>query len=264
MEKSNKISKPLFEDLGYKVADIPTSDREEKKEADFLISYGNETAIVEAKIKEDEPKTACNKERDLSAGKVSIVETKLGRNETISGTINKAKKQLRSSSDKEHDFKLISFIATGSNVQAKIGQFMDTIYGSTLIVNPIDGSYKTCFFYRHSDFFRHRIIDAAVIGYEQGSMITTKYLAINPYSENYERIKGSQFIEPFQEKVIDPIELEKQGLAYIPDPDIDRKLTELATLVHFHNPIIQHLMKKYQIADLIIPIDFNCSELSVR
>jgi hypothetical protein len=262
MKKSDKMSQRLFEELGYKVAVIPTSDREEKKEADFLISHANETAIVEAKIKEDSLETTRQKEEALSAGEVAIVEGKLGRNETISGVINNAKKQLRSSSDKKHDFKLISFIATGSNVKTKADQFKDTIYGSTLIVNPIDRSSKTCFFYRNSDFFRHRIIDAAVVGYEERDKIIV-YLAINPYSDNYERIKNSQFIKPFRGQVIDPFELEKQGQAYIPDPSIDRKLDELAKLAHSYNPIIHNLQNKYQLGH-IIPVDFNSPELSIR
>ncbi|EGQ9579744.1 hypothetical protein ACYVLC_003496 [Vibrio cholerae] len=262
MNQSDKISKELLEWLGYDVVIIPTSDREEKKEADFLISYGNETAIVEAKVKEDSEEVAKEKEEKLCAGEVAIVEGKLGRNETISGVIKHAKKQLRSSSDKDHDFKLISFIAIGSNTLTKSDQFKDTIYGSTLIVDPSSGDTKVCYFYRNADFFRHRIIDAAIIGYEQSSVITV-YLALNPYSENYEHLKTSNFIKPFREHVIDPIEQEKQGIAYIPDADIERKLTPLAQLSPLYNPIIHHLQEKYG-PSFLIPVDFDSPELSIR
>ncbi|HEA3126380.1 hypothetical protein [Aeromonas veronii] len=262
MNKSDEISKCLLEWLGYDVVVIPTSDREQKKEADFFITYGNESAIVEAKIKEDSEDVARKKEEKLLAGEVAIVEGKLGRNETISGIIKQAKKQLRSSSDKEHDFKFISFIATGSNPLTKADQFKDTIYGSTLIVTPANGDSKTCYFYRNADFFRHKLIDAAIIGYKQGEYITV-YLALNPYSENYERLKASYFIRPFGDKYIDPIELEKQGKAYIPDAHIDRKLTEIAQLTPLYNPIIHHLMEKYNLS-FAIPVDFDSPELSIR
>lgn len=261
MNESDVISKCLLEWLGYDVVVIPTSDRQQKKEADFIITYENETAIVEAKIKEDSEKVAKEKEEKLLAGEVAIVEGELGRNETISGIIRQAKKQLCSSSDKEHDFKFISFIATGSNPLTKADQFRDTIYGSTLIVNP-NGNSKTCYFYRNADFFRHKLIDAAIIGYKLGDEITV-YLALNPYSDNYERLKTSNFIKPFGDKYIDPIELEKQGKAYIPDAHIERKLTDLEKLTPLFNPIIHHLMKKYNLG-FIIPVDFDSPELSIR
>ncbi|USH04847.1 hypothetical protein K6Q96_24410 [Grimontia kaedaensis] len=261
MNQSDEISKKLLEWLGYEVSIIPTSDHEEKKEADFLISYGNETAIVEAKMKKDSEEIAKEKEEKLNAGDVAVVEGKLGRNETISGIIKEAKKQLRSSSDKEHDFKIISFIATGSNTLTKSDQFKDTIYGSTLIVDS-NGNSKVCYFYRNADFFRHKIIDAAIIGYEQSGVITV-YLALNPYSENYKLIKKSNFIKPFRGEVIDPIEQEKNGVAYIPDSDIDRKLTPLSKLSPLYNPIIHHLKEKYGLG-FIIPVDFNSPELSIR
>jgi len=104
---SDCIAREYLEGLGYQVEVIPTSDRDRKKESDFIVSYDGHTAIVEAKLKEDDQNVAEEKERTLAAGEVAIVEGKLGRNETISGVIRTAAKQLSSSSDKEHDFKLM-------------------------------------------------------------------------------------------------------------------------------------------------------------
>ncbi|EOK5734600.1 hypothetical protein ACWOUW_004312 [Vibrio vulnificus] len=260
MTKSDKISKELLEWLGYNVVSIPTSDLAEKKEADFLISYASQTAIVEAKIKEDSDDVAQTKEEALAAGEVAIVEGNLGRCETISGVINTARKQLLSSSDKEHDFKWLIYIATGSNAQTKSEQFSDTIYGSTKIIEG--NTQKTCYFYRHADFFRRKEIDAAIVGYELAEQ-TTVYLALNPYSDNYESLKVSSFIQPFQGNVVDPIELEKQGKAYIPDANVERRLNQFQKLIPSANPIIHHLQEKYKLG-FIIPVDFDSTEYSIR
>lgn len=161
--KSDGIAYEIFKSLGFEVEIIPPSDHQGKKEADFLVSYHDQTAIVECKLKEDDPQVAKEKENKLANGKISIIDGSHGRNETHSGIIRHAEKQLKSSADKPHDFKIISFICTGSNVKTKQQQFIDTIYGSTTIT---DGrTAKTCYFYRHSDFMRRNSIDGAVAGY---------------------------------------------------------------------------------------------------
>lgn len=257
---SDCIAHEYLEGLGYQVEVIPTSDHDRKKEADFIVSYDGHIAIVEAKLKEDDQKIAEEKERTLASGEVSIVEGKLGRNETISGVIRTAAKQLSSSSDKKHDFKIISFVATGSNEKTKAGQFKDTIYGSTSIIHG--STYKPCYFYRNSDFFRRRIIDGAIVGYIFNREIYLE-LCLNPYSNNYEKLKSSSFIKPFKTAIIDPIELERQGLAYIPDEGIERKLSSLHLLSPMCNPILAHLREKYR-TGFLIAADFNSPEFSVR
>lgn len=257
---SDRIARECLEDLGYQVEVIPTSDHDRKKEADFIIGYDGHIAILEAKLKEDDKKTAKEKESALASGEVSIVEGKLGRNETISGVIRTSAKQLASSSDKEHDFKIVSFLATGSNVKTKADQFKDTIYGSTSIIHG--STYKLCYFYRNSDFFRRKVIDGAIVGYIFNGKISLE-LCLNPYSNNYEKLKTSSFIKPFGTAIIDPVELERQGLAYIPDENIERKLNDLQLLSPMYNPILCHLMEKYNTGSLIAA-DFDSPELSVR
>lgn len=257
---SDCIARKYLEALGYQVKVIPTSDHDRKKEADFIIGYDDHIAIVEAKLKEDDKKIAEYKDSALASGEVSIVEGKLGRNETISGVLRNSAKQLASSSDKEHDFKIVSFLATGSNVKTKADQFKDTIYGSTSITHR--STYKPCYFYRNADFLRRKIIDGAIVGYIFNGTIFLE-LCLNPYSNNYEKLKTSSFIKPFGTAIIDPVELERQGLAYIPDEHIERKLNEFQLLSPMYNPILTHLMKKYN-TGFLIPADFNSPEFSVR
>ncbi|MFS1422868.1 hypothetical protein [Shewanella sp. 10N.286.48.B5] len=262
--KSDEVAYELLQNLGYAVEVISTSDNEQKKEADFLICYKNIVAIVEAKLKEDDPNIINEKERNLVAGEVSIVEGKLGRNEIHSGIINKATKQLISSGDKEHDFKIISFIATGSNVKTKADQFKDTIYGSTLIMESSDSvtTSKICYFFRNADFYRKKEIDAAIVSYILNDKIITQ-LCLNPYSKKFEVLRNSIFLEPFNGAVIDPIQLENQGLAYIPDADVERTLNDFHKLSPVYSPILQHLTKKYN-TGFLVGVDFDSPELSIR
>lgn len=257
---SDYIARECLEGLGYKVEAIPTSGHDRKKEADFIVSHDGYTALVEAKLKEDNPKIAEEKERVLASGEVHIVEGKTGRNETIAGVIRNANKQLLSSSDKEHHFKIILFLAVGSNVKTKADQFKDTIYGSTYMY---DGStFKPCYFYRYSDFFRRKNIDGAIVGYLFNGKIHLE-LCLNTYSDNYLKLRGSSFTKPFNSSVIDPLELEMQGLAYIPDEHIDLKLNSCQRLIPYHNPILIHLMEKYEKSSLF-PIDFISPQFSVN
>ena len=244
--------------LGYIVKKIPES---EKKEADFLLCYQGVTALLEAKLKEDDLGVVKEREEALSAGEVSVVEAKLGFNNNLSKIIDNANRQLFSSSDKPHDFKIISFIASGINQKTKADQFKDTIYGSTLIL--LNGtSTKTCYFFRESAFYKRKGVDAAIVGHIINDEIILE-LCLNPYSLNYKNLKESVFLKPFNRAVIDPIKLEEQGLAYIPDADIERKLSPLHKLSPMYNPIIQNLQKKYNLG-FITPVDFNSPELSIR
>ena len=258
--KSDHLSRRCLEELGYTVNPIPTSDYDQKKEADFIVRYHDQTSIVEAKIKEDGPKEEEKKQNTLASDQVSVVEGKLGRNETISHILRSATKQLESSSDKKHDFKIIFFLATGSNAKTKADQCKDTIYGSTSIIHG--NTQKPCYFYRNSDFYRRKTVDGAIIGHLNHNSISLE-LCLNPYSNNYIKLKVSRFIEPFGNAVIDPWEIERQGGAYIPDDEVNRKLEGVQLLSPMHNPILNHLREKYG-TGFLIAADFDSPEISIR
>lgn len=118
---SDKLGYDLLSHIGYKVTPIPTSD---KMEADFLVEFGGYSALVEAKLKKDS--TVATKEREESyiTGQPYLFEHRMGRNETLSGIVRKASHQLKSSSDKKHNFKLMLFVATGYVAEKQAEQFM--------------------------------------------------------------------------------------------------------------------------------------------
>jgi hypothetical protein len=273
---SNKLGHDLLKGLGFDVESIPESTIEGKKEADYLATYKNVCAIIEVKLKEDDPNLLTEKEETLEAGKVFEHDAKLGRNETVSGKLKKASEQLESSSDKEHDFKILLYVASGNMAKTKSDQFLDTIYGSTKILemDKITDDPKTCYFFRNSDFYRRKSIDAAIVSYIIGNKTETR-LCLNPYSSKYESIKNSDILIPFKRAIIDPIEEEKSGCAYIfdgheerkksniLDSDEEQKIRKFQEHFHQYNPTLIFLTNKYKTGRLI-KVDFNSPELSVR
>lgn len=199
-------------------------------------------------------------EKKLSDGKVAVIEAKLGKNSGISTIIDKANKQLISSSDKEHDFKMILFIGSEINSKTKADQFKDTIYGSTLIMK-LDRSTKICYFFTYADFFKRQSLDAAIVGYFFNNKFYVE-ICLNHYSIKYKGLKESGFLEPFKKAVIDPLELEKEGLAYIPDDNIERKLTKEQKMFPSSNPMIKHLKNKYD-ENIFCYLDLNSPEFSI-
>lgn len=257
---SDEISKRMLTYLGYEVEVIPVSTVNGKREADFLVHYRGQTGIVESKLKEDDPLVERQKENKISSGDVAIIDGCYGRNETYSGILKKADRQLKSSSERPHDFKIISMICVGSNINTKMRQFMDTIYGCTSIIEG--DQEKICYFYRNSDFFRRKSIDAAIVGALDYKM-TNVLLCLNPYSASYGKLKNSAFVEPFGNNVLDPYKLESEGLAYIPDPGIERRLSRFQEQFPLCNPILRHLREKYK-TGYLIAVDYLAPEISIE
>jgi hypothetical protein len=232
----------LLEAWGMKVEDIPTSGLQNKKEADFLVQFGGARVLIEEKTKEDDPEYLNQRSKKLEQGEIHEVMLPLARNETLSGIIRKAAKQLCSSSDKPHDFRLIWFTATGECSQAKYEQFMATLYGRTNILEMNAGGYRRCYYFRNSDFFRRAaIIDGAVVAYTDGSSISVK-LCLNSLSPRFAALRNSDVITPFGSAVEDPTELEANGTAFILDSDLDR---------NEERPLLAYLQAKYKTRPLM-------------
>ena len=58
----------LLEHWGILIEDIPTSDRDEKKEADFLASFGEMRVLIEEKTKTDDPNYLATRAKELVQG----------------------------------------------------------------------------------------------------------------------------------------------------------------------------------------------------
>lgn len=216
-------ARTLLEHWGVAVADIPVSTVSGKKEADFFASFEGTRVLIEEKTKEDDPAYLVRRRQELIRGEIHPHSIPLTRSETLSGVVSKASKQLTSSSDKDHDFRLIWFTATGTHAEGEYEQFISTLYGRANILEKDGEGYRRCYYYRNADFFRRAaVLDGAIVAHTDGRKISAK-LCLNALSPRYEALKTSAVVRPFGTAVEDPNKLESEGTAFILDRNLDRK-----------------------------------------
>lgn len=264
--KSDDLAENTLKQLGFEVEKLPVSREHGKKMPDFLVRIGASTALVEAKLKVDDPSEENRRTETLDAGDVYESSHELGRDETISGIVRNGSKQLTANSVGEADFKILFFQADCINSQVVSEQLIDTLYGRTSVIEYNKPPQpKPCYFYRNSDFYRRKEIDAVIVGYVQAfqSDLISLKICLNPYSLRYQKLKTSELLRPFGPNVQDPIEEEKAGQAYIPDDSIERKEQKFTQMFPAYDPVLNHLSVKYKTGPLM-HFDLKAPEFAVR
>jgi hypothetical protein len=263
--KSDDLAKHTLTQLGFSVEKLPESTERGKKMPDFLVRHGRYSALVEAKLKADDPDKASKREKNLDDGEVYVSDHELGRDETLSGIVRNGSKQLTAETGVEADFKILFVLMDCINARVVSEQLVDTLYGRTSVIeygkppNP-----KPCYFYRNSDFYRRQEIDAVIVGHvraHDGNTILK--ICLNSYSPRYQKLKTSEFLLPFGQEVLDPIDEEKAGRAYIPDAEVERKEQEFTRAFSSCDPVLHHLAKKYKTAQLL-RFDFMIPQFAIR
>lgn len=235
-------ARALLEHWGVTATAIPSSITQGKKEADFLASFEGTRVLIEEKTKEDAAEYLSRRGENLASGEIHAHSIPLRRSETMSGVVRNASKQLLSSSDKDHDFRLIWFTATGIHAEGEYEQFMSTLYGRANIFEKDAAGYRRCYYFRHADFFRRAaVLDGAIVAHTDGQKISAR-LCLNALSPRYEALKDSPVVRPFGTAVEDPLELESEGAAFVLDCDLDRKN---------EGPLLTYLQKKYSTGPLM-------------
>lgn len=255
MAAAFSYAKFLLQHWGVSVEDIPTSDAEEKKEADFLATFDGARVLIEEKTKEDDPAYLANRAAELGRGEIHAATLPIRPKGRLSGIVGEAAKQLQSSSNLAHDFRLIWFTATGVHAKGDYEQFMATLYGRTNIFEMNGAGYRRCYYFRNADFFhRAAVIDGAVAAYTDGETISAK-LCLNNLSPRYEALRSSPVLRPFGTAVEDPVQFEADG-AFIADTDLDRK---------HEAPLLAYLQQKYKTGPLMkFDLGYTNAALLVR
>lgn len=239
---SLSYAKALLEHWGVAVEDIPTSDSQQKQEADFLASFSGVHVLIEEKIKEDDPAYHSVRAQEFENGQIHTATVPIRRDETLSGIVRNASRQLRSSSNKPHDFRLMWFTATGLQAKGKYEQFMATLYGLTNIYEMNASGFRRCYYFRHADFFRRAsVIDGAIVAHTDGKSISAR-LCLNSLSPRFQDLRNSAVLKPFGTAVEDPALLEAEGTAFVLDAALDRKVEQ---------PLLDYLQQKYQTGPLM-------------
>lgn len=247
----SSYSRLFLENLGANVQDIPTSS---KRESDFLAAFGTCKVLIEEKTKFDNPTNLTKRAEVLSKGEIYGNSTPIVRDNRLSGIVSYAASQLQSSSEQEHDFRLVWFTSTGIEAEAKFHQFIATIYGTTKIIemNKME-FHRTCYFFRNSDFYNHAsILDGAVVAKVSGTTITAK-LCINPLSPNAGLLRNSPVAEMFGTAIEDPGILESEEIAFILDGNVNRKNEQ---------ECLAFLQTKYK-TNPLMKLDLGCISASI-
>ena len=241
----------LFKHFGFDVQRIPT---EAEERADWKVTAGPFIALVEEKIKLDDPQMLARRRAAFDDGKVFPTHVSLKPDNTLSGITRKAATQIAATAAHvPHDFRIVWFTAAGQLHEAKQMQYVATLYGSTNILQLGQSQLKRCYFFRNSDFFRHRdTLDGAVVAELDNQNISAR-LCLNPLSPRYDKLKASPLSACFGTAIVDPLKEESDGEAYLVDCDLDRGKK---------NEVLKFLQSKYGV-DKIMDMDMNFARAEV-
>lgn len=238
----------VFKTLGYTAQKIQESSKD--KSPDFIVSGDGFTYLIELKTKLADPEKILRRDETLQKGGIASESESTGRRNRLSGVLRTASKQLSEYKGQPVRFRLVWMLAQGHHPDVQMLQFEATLYGKMDIIDMAQSGFLPCYYFTHSDFYTFRdSIDGAII-----STGSEAKFCLNTYSENYQLLKDSPLFNKFRPGVLDPLELEKEGFAFIADCEIERSN---------ENAMIGYLCAKYK-KDRLMPIQMGYHSASVR
>jgi hypothetical protein len=238
--KETKYAEECLKQLvsGASVERVP---RSANQTPDLHVNFGGVRYLIEEKEKLDALEYLQQRSAVLAADDIHENSVPLVRNNTLSGLVRDATRQLSGFASEPIEFRLIWFTATGARAEGKYHQFIATVLGTTNIFDLNVPGLRKCYFFRNSDFHRYAaILDGVVAAFVSGSALTAK-LCLNPISPRYDAMRESPLAHAFGTAVLDPRVEEAEGVAYILDSDIDR---------NNETGLLSYLRKKYKTGPL--------------
>jgi hypothetical protein len=232
IKNSEKEVKDCIKLLGLNVKKIEEGP---EKRPDFLVQCDRSTYLIELKEKFTDPKILKSWEARLFQGEIVTEINPTGRSKPISKVVWHACKQFISSEMKA-DFNIIWLHSRGHHPGFQIYDFESNLYGHEVIVDwgREHGFSGFCYHYGQSDFYNHKnVLDGAVV-----STSEEMKFCLNVCSPNYKLLKESGFRKAFGKRVLDPIDLERSGVALIVDSDVNR---------NDENAVMEYVTQKYNL-----------------
>ena len=208
------------------------------KRADFLVSDGTQSYFIELKTKFESPERSTLRSGHFNSEKVFADALGLAPTAAYRSILAKATKQLASMTAHDTTTLRIPWLhCVGLQASVDAERFKNLLFGSVYIADWGDGGdAKTCYFFRHSIFYKyHHIIDAAIVSTEHDL-----WLCINPLSQRYKRVDKCRLARVLAEDKINPFELELDDLAWIVDANVDRR---------DERAVLKSVMNKYGLSD---------------
>lgn len=233
--------KRVLDSWGFSTEMIAVSTQTGVKTPDLAVEDETSKYLIEVKERDEDPAISAERDQALKAGHLYAQHLPLVRTNTNSGVIRDAVKQLQAHGSMD-TFRLIWLIGIGEHQNAKFHQFKAALYGTTNMfdLDTAHVVHMPCYFFRDSEFFRHRaVLNAAII-----STQTEATLCLNPMSPRFEDFKATKLCRHFGTSVCDPMAEVDRGQAYIVDAAIDRS-DENAVIAYMrdkHNsPRLMHI-----------------------
>lgn len=248
--KSDDVAQTVLEELGLSVRKLPEKS-ELGKRADFIAKLDQLTILVEAKLREDDPKELERMEKELAEKGAYGSNHQLGKNNALTSSIRHGVKQLVAERDEPHDYKVLLYLADCLNAGVVCEQIADTLYGTTSVLFSVPGVHGLreiqCYFYRENEFYPAKSLDAVIVGFKSDDSWVLS-LCLNPFSDRFNEIRTSALARMFDGRTIDPVAEEAQGKALIPDHDAPRPSKErkdFERMFSREDGMLRHLEKKY-------------------
>lgn len=216
------------------------------KRADFLVCDGTQSYFIELKTKFESPERSALRSSQLKSEKVFADSLGLTATATYKSILAKASKQLASMAAQDDTPLRIPWIhCVGLQASVDVQRFMNLLFGSVFIADWADGGEaKPCYFFRPSIFHQYKhIIDASMVSTEHDL-----WLCINPHSQRCGQAAKCRLANVLAEGMVDPSQLEMDGLAWVVEASIDRRDEEA---------VLRFVIDKYGLSDRSVVIEIE-------
>lgn len=222
----------ILESERFQVQQIPEGD---EKTPDLLATK-TQTYLIEIKTKEDEPRLMQEWNHRLSEGELVSSAMPFTNQAAMCRIVRNGIRQLSAYRTSDHDFCILWLLTTGYDPQGQSEQFLSTLFGTTNVRGSDYGGLIPCYYFDHSEFFRAQgKLDGAVVTTVSGDQGHSR-LCVNTYSPQVEKFRCSSLAKMFSSAIVDPLELENRGDAYVADCEEDR---------NDEQSVLRYLAKKY-------------------
>lgn len=209
MEYSKRLAIAKLRRLGFEVDEIP---RGMEKRADLHVNDGTHTYHIEAKDKFESQDSPAASQDDLYRRKDPLTH-----NNTISGVLRDAQKQLSQTPKKNATFQLI-WLHAGSDLQWRLA--FATFYGHMHLSArwPRGAKSVECFYFTYNAAHLMPDVEALILTEGEGL-----HLCLNEFSPRRDEFRSSRLYEVFSEGEIDPVAMEAAGKIIACRENISRK-----------------------------------------
>jgi len=197
MERAKIIARQFFEEVGFRVDDIPETDA---KRADLDVNDAEQQYIVEVKEKVDTGSQLAVLAQSYLDSEVEITREPHARSNRIDGILKAGRRQLAATPAGEDALRLMFLMFNGTNADMFVRRSLYTFYG-VQDVHPVSskGNGINCVYFHNSYSFSSPNVDGLLL-LENRKL----QLCLNEFSSKCDVLRRSQLARKMGGAVYDP------------------------------------------------------------